>query len=424
VKNVCGRAATALIVLGWTVCAAAQLTSDQVPRERIVPRTTQVEREIADSRYRLGPLYLQPRLVFRDFGYNDNVLGSADNPQSDWTATVAGGFRFITPMGRKLYLRGNALPEYTWYKELSDRRFVGGTYDAAFLALFNRMQVEVGGRSTHSISNVSSEVEAPAERNAQFGNVELEVQVAPKLSLFAAGAAEQDRYKSGFTGLNNIRDLNRDDTSVRGGARWALTEFFDVSLAAEQTRSEFETQPLRRDNQSNAVLVGLHYDRPKSYINLTAGSRKGKPFNDSTFPGYTATTGSYFLSHTLSAPIEFQLYGHRRITYGVSVDAPYFLETRNGAAVVTQVGNRFSVRAFGELGNNDYDLATRSRPSFIDARKDEAATYGGGVAFRVYRNIALSLAVSQTDYDSTNVEFDRSIVRFYSGLTFNGDFSR
>jgi hypothetical protein len=411
--------------MGWTLSVRAQLTSDLVPRQRLVPRREQVEGEVNNSRYHLGPIRVQPRLMIRDFGYNDNVLGSATNPVSDWTATAAGGIHWIVPMGGKVYLRGDALPEYTWYKELTDRRYFGGTYNASLLMLFNRMSVEATGSTQKSIATVSSELEAPAQRKVDGGLGEIEVEVLPKFSLYASGQTERHRYTAvRGTDLARVNQLDRDDVAARGGIRYAPADFFDIRLGAESTQSEFDRNPELRDNKSTAILLGMHYDRPKSYVNLSVGRRKGEQRNGSIFPAYETTTGSYFLSRSLTAPLEFQLYGHRRVSYAVTSTVPYFLETRNGAAAIIRIGNRASLRGFGELGKNDYSLAVLGTSAAGAARNDDVVTYGGGVAVRLYRNIALSIAVSQSDYDSTINDFDRSIVRVYTGLTFSGEFSR
>ena len=420
----CGRAGLVLIVLGWTFSVCAQLTSDLVPRERLVPLREQVEREVEQSRWQLGPIRVQPRFMIRDFGYNDNVTGAAVNKVSDWTATAAGGVHWVIPMGSKLYLRGDAMPEYTWYRELTDRRFTGGTYNGSFLALFNRMSLEATGSTTRRISNVSSEVEAPAETRIDGVNGDFEVEVLPKVSLFANGQTQRHRYQA-FAGseaeLGRVAELDRDDMAARGGVRWMPYDFFDIRLAAETTESEFVLTPLQRDNKGSALLVGVHYDRPQTFANISVGRRKGEPANGSAFPAYETTTGSYFLSHSLTAPFEVQAYGHRRVTYGLSIGTPYFLETRNGIAAIVRIGNRASLRGFGEIGSNDYSLA---KVANLSKRTDDVATIGGGVAIRIYRNIALSVAVSESDYTSTLPEFDRSITKVYTGLTFSGDFPR
>ncbi|MFZ2492709.1 MAG: hypothetical protein WA208_14610 [Thermoanaerobaculia bacterium] len=420
--------AIAIAAAGVAVGVEAQLTSDQVPRQRLVPRAEQIRQELEAARYRLGPFRIQPRLLFRDLGYNDNVYASSEgDPVSDWTATVAGGIHWTLPFGPKGYIRGDALPEYSWYKDLADRRFFGGTYNASAVALFNRMQLEGTVGTSKRIGYVSSELEAPAILGTNDVGLDAEVDILPsRLSLFAAGQTRGLDYDAGDVAgsdeLARIDELDRDDSLVRAGLRYRLTSFFDVSVAGEQTRSEFDTDALRRDNESQAAIVGIHYDRPKFYVNLSAGQREGTALNGSSFREYSATTGSYFAQYEFSAPLTAEVYGHQRVTYGLFADTPYFFEDRNGLALTARIGQRLALRAFGDVGQNDYDVAVspgRGQPAVV--RVDDVKTFGGTASFRVYRNMALAVTVSQSDYTSNLAEYDRSIVRVQTGLVISGD---
>lgn len=419
---VCGWLAL-LVFLTGAVSVRAQLTSDEVPRERTVPRSEQLRRQLEASRYHLGPFRIQPRFMVRDLGYNDNVFGSSDDKVSDWTATAIGGVHWMLPVGPKMYVVGDALPEYTYYQKLSDRRFFGGTYNASVILPLSRMSVEANGSTSKSLAIVSSEIEAPAVRKLDHGHLESEIEVVQRFSIFASGAAEKHRYEvdTASTGaLARVRELDRDETAVRGGFRYKPLSFFDVSVAAEHTTGEFIVNPLVRDNVSDAVLLGLHYDRPRVLFNVTAGNRKGKPRNLSTFPEYSTTTGAWYLRYSLGAPIDLEGYGHRRVTYGLETTNPYFFDTRNGAAVSARIGYRVSVRAFGEVGDNDYPLIVQPRVPTVK-RKDQVATIGGGLSVRLYRNSSFTVVVSQSEFDSNIDANDRSVIRVQTGIVFRGD---
>ncbi|MEO8217768.1 MAG: hypothetical protein ABI718_11865, partial [Acidobacteriota bacterium] len=208
---------------------------------------------------------------------------------------------------------------------------------------------------------------------------------------------------------------------VRGGVRYRVASFLDFGLAAERTRSTFEFRPQENDNSSEAIIFSTHYSRPRAYIDLSGGYRKGSPANGSTFPTYETGTGSYFASYRLSAPVEFQAFGQRRVSYSVFAQNPYFYETINGLALTTKVGSRLSLRAFGEAGVNDYPSIIRSG-SQIGGRKDDVLTYGGGFGVRLYRNVGVTVLVSENNFDSNIDAFDRSIFRVQTALTLTGDF--
>src|SRR5215468_6429230 len=70
--------------------ASAQLATDQVPNERTIPTSQQVQEDVAQSRFRLGPVRLIPGFQLSDAGYDSNVFEIAEGEPtiSDWTATI------------------------------------------------------------------------------------------------------------------------------------------------------------------------------------------------------------------------------------------------------------------------------------------------------------------------------------------------
>lgn len=408
--------------------AFAQMTSDVVPRERLVPAREQLRREIEQARYRVGPFRLEPRFLLRDVGYNNNVFGTAEDHVSDWTATAVAGVHWTLPFGEKAYLRGDALPEYTWYNELADRRFLGGTYNASAIALFERVSLEATVGTREGLTIVSSEIDASVIQKSDDIRVEGDLELRPSLFLFGSAATrglEFDAESAGFEAgeLALVRNLDRDDQAIRAGLRYKIRSFFDVSVAAEQTSAEFVRDAARRDNETEAILVGLHYDLPRFYVNLIGGRREARPSNGSAFPAFSANTGSLFMQYRLAAPITAELYGHRRITFGIFADTPYFLENRIGGSAIADVGQRIAFRLFGDTGSNEYQqpLLVAGAPV---VRADDVLTYGVGMSYRLYRGLSLVASVAQSDFDSNLNQFDRSIIRVQTGLVVSGDPSR
>jgi hypothetical protein len=408
--------------------AIAQLNSDVVPRERLVPLAEQVRRDLEMSTYRLGPFRLQPQFLLREITYTDNVFGASDEEEkvSDINASVAAGTRWILPVGPKGYLRGRVLPEYNWSAELPEWRFLGGTYDVSALALGNRLSAQATAGASRSLAVASSETEVRAIRDLRRFGVESELDVTGKISLFGSARAEQTRYDSDAAPEDPLFDvdrLDRDDVAYRAGVRYNVTSFLNFSVAGERTGSEFQENALEQDNTSDAVLLGVHYDRPHAYFDLTVGRRTGDPDNGSSFLPYEETVGSYFASFAAGRPFRVEVFGRRAVMYGVSLEGPYFIETRNGLGASALAGSRLRLRASAEAGTNDYPLPRQTPTGLVD-REDEVLIYGAGFDFRLYRNVALTVFVSETDLESNVEVFDRSIVRIQTGITLTGDFPR
>jgi hypothetical protein len=416
----------AALVIGQD--AAGQLNSDLVPRERIVPRAEQIRRDMELSRFRVGPFRLHPQFLLRDVGYTDNVFGASDSSEAveDFGGSVALGTRWILPFGPKGYLRGTVLPEYTWSAEVPARRFLGGTYDASAIALFNRLSIEGTVGRNESLAFVSSETEAQAIRDLTWYEADVELELSGYISVFANARGQEHAHDAeGAAGapIENVSDLDREDRAVRAGIRYRMTSFFDIAVAAEQTESAFDFEPLERDNKSEAILVSANYARPRSYINATIGQRQGDPDNGSNFRPYDETVGSYFGAFALGGPLELQAFGHRTVRYGLDNTSPYFFENRNGLGTVIRAGSRLRFRASAEAGENDYPVPVQGPDALID-RSDDVLSYGAGFDLRMYRNVTLTIFVSQSEFDSNLDPLDRSVLRVQTGIALTGDFPR
>lgn len=401
--------------------AVAQLASDRIPRERTVPIAETLERDLGIAR-RFGPLRLIPMVELSNFGYNSNVFGTPENPESDFTASIGAGARYIVPMGRKLFLRGDLMPEYTWYQELEENRFLGGRYSGSLLALGNRISLEASGATSNRLQLVSSESEIPAEQRLDVFSVETEVDVLTRLSVFGSWRANEYSFDSSgdeSSEIERFERLEREESAVRGGVRYRVRSFFDVSAAVERTQSEFRLESDQRNNTTEAVLVGLGYTRPRLFVNAVVGQRQGRAEN-SEFPEYDEITGSWFGSYRLTAPVELSLYGNRSAVFSEFVSNPYFLETRNGAAVRFRTGGRIVWNIRGEAGANDYPRPVLVGGESVVFRSDDAITYGAGFAVRLWRNVNMIVNATQTTYDSNIDRFDRDVFRVTTGLDFSG----
>jgi hypothetical protein len=400
--------------------ANGQLVTDQVPRERTVPRSEDIRRQMATSRYRLGVIRLRPIFALRDSGYDNNVFGTATDRVKDWRSTVSAGADLILPLGRKVYVTGIANPQYTYYNKLANRRLLGGLYGGSFVGLFNRLSMEAGGTTAKTIAPVNSENErsVPGNRRNAFARGELEF--VSRLFLFASAEQQRQQYElmtGDPTGDLDFSRLERDETFVRAGLRYSFRSYLDIGIAEERGRTEFVSNP-QTNNMSRATLLNIHYDRPRFFLNLSGGTRRFEPRGAlSTLPSASTATGSYYAAYQLAAPLAVDAYGHRSAVYSLNPSSPYFYETRNALGLTLPVGQRIGLRAFAEIGTNAYPFAAPG----AQRRLDDVTSLGGGVSYRIYRKATLTVVGSNTRYDSNFPELSRSLFRVSSLLSFGGE---
>jgi len=410
-----------LIALTITLCsipAHAQLWSDQVPRQRVVPLKDSVEQQMSESRWRFGPFRVEPAIKLANLGYNDNIYGTETDKVDDYTATIGVGVRSIMPLGTKTFLRLDGVPEYTWYQELSERRHFGWEAGGAFLGLFNRMQIELGARTINTVTEVSSEELRPIPQQTDrfYGNIEL--QILERLSIFAGGETRTIEYdpepEDEVTGVNL---LDRDESAERVGIRYAFRPNVSVFGMYEQTTADFPGDETYPSNDGDAFLVGASYDRERFYLNLVGGQRSIR-YEGEGNPEFDEMTGSVFLSMRVFRRSELQLTYHRKPVYSTFVSNPFFLEDRWRIGLDLPLGHRLILLASLESGTNDYQAPVGLPDGSEVIRQDDVDSWSAGLGFRLSRVAVLQVEYRTDEYTSSIPSFDRKIARLQANIVF------
>ncbi len=406
-------------LLGLAVPGAfAQITNDSVPQERTVPVKEQIESEIQSARWKLGPFRLLPQLRITGPTYDNNVFGaSGEEPKvSDWYAIFGAGLGVVLPIGRSVYVRGVAVPQYIWYDKLADRRQWGGTYGGRLDAFVGRAAFEGGYDKTLTPTYTNTEELVQVLGDTDRASGRIEIPIAGAVSLFGSAIYQTINYRPLGTDvpadLNPLAELDRKEGAVRGGLRYKISSAFDVGVGVEGTRTEFDQDPQDGDNESTAYLASIYYNRPRLFVNFNGGYRLGKPINGSSFPEFSTFTGSGYLSYELLRRLELKLYGSRGVEYGQYFQNPYYFGSLGGAGLSFKIGYRLSLRVYGELGQNVYPVAVPDASGALVKRVDDTTTYGGGLELLLFRNLSVTASAYNTDYNSNLPEFDRSVLRF------------
>jgi hypothetical protein len=404
----------------------AQMVSDVVPRERIVPEQEQIQTSMEQSRLRLGPIRLIPGVFVSNLGYDSNPTGTPENPVGAFTASVAAGTKLVVPLGSKLFLLGDAYPSYTYYEGYPRLSRWGGVANASLAGYFNRMSFQAGGRWFQSVRQTTEEQQSPLldKRETVYANVEIDL--LRRLSLFGGAAAQKvrneqleapppDQLPAAFN--------DRTDEAFQGGFRFNLGGTWQVAPEVQYTTSNFVLTPEERNNTSMGYLLGVSYNQPRLYINVIGGYRVGRPWNGSSFPEYEEPVGSFFVSYFLRSWLEIQGHGWQRVSYSINVANPYFISTNIGGGLNVQVGPNILLKAFAATGQNDYPFPVPTGGALVP-RLDDIVRYGGGASVKVYKRLVLTATVMQREQTSTIPENTYNLLQFATFLSFSGEFMR
>lgn len=417
----------AVATLFATTALNGQISSEGAIQGRSLPVAEQVKVETERVRFRLGPVGLLPFLNISELGYNSNVNGASTDVVSDWTAKVSAGTRFILPAGSKMYLRGSVAPEYNWYLDSINRRYLGGSYDARLLGLFNRLTIEAGGGQSATSGGLSSESQQAVVEKRTTGGVALEVEILRRLAVFAGlKGGRSDYTDSDSNPALSATALNRTEYALNGGLRYKFNEAFSFGVMVERTAADYPADPLARNNESTGYLLTVRYDRPRFFLLLGGGYREGQGRDSrSDYPSYSTGTYNYFASYFITKSLELQVLGHRRPVDSLDAANPYFFETRNALGLGLALGHRVSLRGQAEIGTNDYPIGTITSSSGEAMRRsDDFVTLTGQVGVRLHRSVLLTLNASNERATSNAPNSDRSVFRYWTGLSFGGDWTR
>jgi hypothetical protein len=399
--------------IAWTAAAiSAQPAPEIVSGPGGVSLRRAIENELRSNNHQFGPFRASPLFELRNFGYDSNIFGSPDEEVSDVTGVVAAGGRGIAPLGRKHYFRGDAAAEYFWFAQEEDRRNWGWNVGGSFLGLYNRASFEAAARSTDRYEPVSAELDALYNRRTTIGLLSGEIEITPRLSLI--GRLEADRYRhESDEATEALRRLDRTDNTALVGVSYDIGRNVTVGLQTASYDSDFVETP---DREGFVHLASLRFEGNRLFINSAVGQRN-LDVDEPLAEGYDDFTGSYYAALRSIRGAALEVWGRRGLEYSVVEDAFYYLDIRNGLAGSARMGRRARVRAFAEVGKNEYPPADGSRGE----RVDDVISYGAGIWFRVYRSSVLGLQITTSDYQSNFPEFDRSVERLILSFSLRGD---
>ncbi|MGK2856207.1 MAG: outer membrane beta-barrel protein [Thermoanaerobaculia bacterium] len=414
------RGVAAALITFSAFPAVAQLNSDTVPTGPVVPLREAVDSQIENSRWRIGPLRVDPTFSLGNLGYNDNVYGASEGEEKvdDYTASASLGLKAIAPLGRKTFLLLDAAPSYTWYKDLDERRRFGFGGGGSVLFLFNRISFEVETSIIDDlVTQVSSEDSTLVPQSTDRLNVDVEVDVLPRVALFAGYSAQSTDYDPEAEDLSYDL-LNRDETAARVGVRYKFRPRFNVYAMVEATDADFPDDPDFPNAEGEAILAGVEYERDSLFVNIVGGRRTidySKP-SDVEFDEFT---GSIAAGWRLVRRTQIQVRASRSPKYSIFIDNPYFLETRQGARLVVPMGSRYLTFVGGETGKNEYQTPVNAGGVLVE-RVDDETTWEAGIGIRVFRSSILTFSLTNEDYQSNVPGFDREVVTTGFSLSLGG----
>lgn len=375
------------------------------------------EAALAEAPWHLGSVRVDPWFGLSDLSWSANPLGTTEgmDPEGDLTASAGAGLRAHLPTGHSLFWTAHALPEYRWWAEQDGRNRLNGRYGAGVFGFFNRMTLEASGRRQEELAVVSAEL--PQEVNGRQDVFRLagEVHLGFATSVFAAVSESRARVAlkpEERAAVGELRALDRNERALRTGLRYRPRERWSLALGVEWTEADsVGTRDL--SSSGTAPVAEVRYTGPKFWASGAAAFRsleaeEGSEFRDTDTETYSVELG--IEGNRLSPTV----YARRSLALAVSEEFSHFTVDTFGASVAMALGYRTQVRAFGEVGENEF--AAREEIGAL-RRVDDVTSYGVDLSFGITRGLAVRVGGYRTELESNLPGNDRILEVLTSGIT-------
>lgn len=369
-------------------------------------------REQRPGLWRLGPLYLTPKLRIGTLGLDTNVFYTPTERQTDFTASGGPGLELVLPMGPlRLRVEGNA--DYLYFARTESQRRWGG--DAGTRLEFDRGRVvaAVEERFTRVFSRPSFEVDQRVVQDRWLTGAELRVRLAGTLSLATRGSRSQREVKDAveYQGADLRTSLSRDEDLVAGELIQGLTSKTSLLVGGDYERARFPLDPTR-DADSNRAYAGLEVtSQTRLFGRAVAGVRFYRPLVVARGPDFREPYVDADLSYRFGPRTELGA----RVSRDLAVSA---FEPTSGAPVLKRdvyelrlgkgLPARFDLQIFGGFTRlRSLAPVTVEGPSGVETavRDDKVWQGGADLGFRFRSHYRLGFAATYTDRRSRFDDF-------------------
>ena len=402
----------ALVALAGVRPAVAQVPGAPTP----AGGSSQTVEDIRDNyRIHVGPFYMNPALLLKELGVDTNVFNTAEDPKTDFTATVTPVADVAVPVARKALFKATVGADFVYFGTYASERSIDPQVRVRAEGYIHRVTLfaEDAYLNTRERPNYEIDLRSRHLENDAVAGVKL--QATPKLSGEIGARSAETRYDADayFNGTPLQQTLNRTTSGAVGAIHDRLTPLTSVGVKFDRLRDTFPYSP-GRNSDSYRIMPGVEF-KPKALIRGSAwvGYRSFTPDNPKELPAFSGLVADVGLSYTLLGSTTLGASYFRDLTYSYEVEQPFFVDNSAGVSIRRELGGRFDAIVTGDRHRYDYHSQLTAALPKADGRVDTTWVYGANVGYRLNSAARVGFGVSYYTRNSTLVNSVQ-----YDGLRF------
>jgi len=383
------------------------------------------ERILGQTKWRVGPFRIYPRIQFRNIGYDDNIYRQREdgNIISDYTATFSPEIKVDVLFNNWIILSFYENPEYVYFLEEERERAFNNSYLAGVkVKLFHRFILSGNYEFEKARRRPTSEFDVRADQESKGFVGQIFYETGMETSIGITGAIREFNFEDITSPGEEIylsQQLNRVEKSGHFQFYYKLHSETFFFLTGGYTDYKFEYEESRwRDSYSYQAMAGIQFP--------ILGNIRGTVYlgYKKLFPrvGYKKRFEGYIGKTNLEYRTRFF---NLRLRYSKDVQVSYWTNNVFYLEYIYGGGLSFYLTRFVRLdydytnGRNQYPELTLVRlpdESYVEfQRKDEYISHRVGVVFRIFKNTGLGLMLNFWERDSNDFRWGNRHSLFLGG---------
>ena len=310
------------------------------------------------GRYKLGPVYLTPRLELKNAGVDTNVFNAQTGAIPDTSIVLSPSIAAAVPIGQRLRITGTTFLDFNYFRRKSSER-------STDFAGEGRAEVDVGpftlfgaGGGGQFKQRFSIDLDTRLLRQEKWATTGFDLRVTRKLSATVSGTGRSYAFDPSPVGASAVhRALDRNVLTGTTQIRYAITGRTAAVASADAIEDRFLDEPAvaLRKARSSRYLGGFEFGT-RAIINgkVMAGVRE--------FPRGQSTPRYRGPALAVSASIPLLRFGRlaaiadRDVLYSVSSAGVGDALLRNSYVSTRLRGEAMVELPFGLIGRGVFGL--------------------------------------------------------------------